>query len=158
MSQGVLAASFTVSGTSFKISADGLRGSGFVLYGGAERTADKAVPVAVVGFRSVVLDNFCQSVFLSRVPLVGDVTLRMTSTGMTDLGGDLTLITPELGVDAARLAKGPPGARGEPRSFGMQADEARAASPRMIAWSAAAQTISLKNLALSMRTGRHECF
>lgn len=81
MSRGVLAASFTVSGVSFKISAGALQGSGVVLDSATERNTNNAAPVAATRFRSVVLDDFCQSVFLPKVPLVGDVTLRLVSAG-----------------------------------------------------------------------------
>lgn len=170
VSGGALAASFTVSGTMFKTSASELRGEGFVLYGGTDRTADAAHPVAVGGFRSVVMDDFCQSVLLPRLPLLGEVTLKMTSAGTEGMSatdmllgideqfGDLTLVRPSIGVDASQLTEGPPGSGGLAGSFSMQAPSARMAPVRQTAWSATAQTMRLRNLAMSITLGRHECF
>ena len=78
ISQGAFAASFTVSGTSFKVSADRLTGTGFVQFGSIDVGSGQAHPVAVSGFKTAMLDGFCQSVFLPALPIVGDVTLRIT--------------------------------------------------------------------------------
>lgn len=169
VARGAIAASFTVSGSSFKASADRLEGEGFVQFVGVEQGADGAHPVAVSGFRTAVADNFCQSVYLSSVPLVGELTLRMTSEGpggmeasgmvlgVAELGGDLTLVEPHLGVDAATVDKGPDGLRGSPGGFGMQASKATVASLRMTAWSASAYTLRLKNVALALQPGDRQC-
>jgi hypothetical protein len=169
VARGAIAASFTVSGTSFKASADRLEGEGFVQFVGVDQGTDGAHPVAVSGFRSAVADNFCQSVYVRSVPLVGDLTLRMTSEGpagmsasgmvlgVDGLSGDLTLVEPDLGVDAAAVGKGPDGLRGPPGGFGMQATKATVTTLRMTAWSATAHTLRLKNLQLALRPGAHEC-
>ncbi|MBB5957173.1 hypothetical protein FHS29_003766 [Saccharothrix tamanrassetensis] len=170
LSQGALAASFAVSGTSFKISADKLEGTGFVQFGGVDQGAGAAHPVAVSAFRTVVLDNFCQSVALRGLPLVGDVTLRMESGGpggmsATDivmgveaLSGDLTLVNPQIGVDAGHVTKGPAGVVGQPGGFAQQADKATIVMPREVAWSAAAHTLRLANLKMTLHTGSGECY
>ncbi len=170
LSQGALAASFAVSGSAFKISADKLVGEGFVLYGDVDQGADEAHAVAVGAFRKATMDNFCQSVFLPKLPLVGDVTLVLTSggpggmestdiiIGIASLTGDLLLTGTHIGIDAARLSKGPEAAKGRPGSFGLQADGATIGQLRQTAWSTTAQTLRLKNLALSLRSGKNECF
>ncbi|MEO6086797.1 MAG: DUF6230 family protein, partial [Umezawaea sp.] len=108
MSQGALAASFAVSGNVFKVSASTLTGKGFVQFGGVDAGSGQAHAVAVNGFRSATLDKFCQSVFVPGVPLVGDVTMRITAAdvggmaaenlvvNLTDLTGDLTLGNPQI--------------------------------------------------------------
>jgi len=168
MAQGAIAASFAVSGVSFKVSADKLVGDGFVQLVGVDQGAGAAHPVAVSGFRSAVLDNFCQSVLLRSVPVVGDITLVMVSAGpggmaatdlvigVAGLSGDLTLVNPQLGVDAARLDKGP--VKGAAGSFGLQADRATIVGLRQTSWSTSAQTIRLKNIDLSLRKGDQGCF
>ena len=168
MAQGAIAASFAVSGVSFKVSADKLVGDGFVQLVGVDQGAGAAHPVAVSGFRSAVLDNFCQSVLLRSVPVVGDITLVMVSAGpggmaatdlvigVAGLSGDLTLVNPQLGVDAARLDKGP--VKGAAGSFGLQADRATIVGLRQTSWSTSAHTIRLKNLDLSLRKGDKGCF
>ncbi|GDY32386.1 DUF6230 family protein [Gandjariella thermophila] len=170
MSQGALAASFAVSGTSFKSSADALHGQGLVQFGGVDQGAGAAHPVVVNGFRSATLDNFCQSVFMPAVPVVGDVTLRITAggrgamsadnlvVGLDQLTGDLTLDNPQIGVDAGQLGKGPAGVRGVPGTFGIQADSAFIGSLRQTAWSTTAQTLRFKGMGMTVKLGRSECF
>lgn len=170
LSQGALAASFAVSGTSFKISADKLEGTGFVQFGGVDRGNDAAHPVAVSAFRTVVLDNFCQSVTLRGLPLVGDVTLRMESPGtggmsaenivmgVEALSGDLTLVNPQIGIDAGSVTRGPAGVLGQPGGFAQQADKATIVMPRQVAWSASAHTLRLNNLRTTLNKNSGECY
>jgi hypothetical protein len=170
MSQGALAASFAVSGSSFKVSADSLKGQGLVQFGGMDQGAGAAHPVVVNGFKSATLDNFCQSVFMPRVPLVGDVTLRITAggaggmsadnlvVGLSELTGDLALTGPEIGVDAGQVNKGPAGVKGLPGSFGIQADSASISRLRQTAWSTTAQTIRFRGMGMNVQPGRAECF
>lgn len=170
VARGALAASFTVTGQSFKVSADSLRGSGFVMLGGVDRGADEAHPVAVSAFRSSELDNFCQSAVVSGLPIVGDLTLKMVSPGpagmaatdivigVAELRGDLTMAGPQIGVDAAHVSKGPEGVKGAVGTFALQADEVRVGAVRQTAWSTVAHTIRLKELVLTVERGRSECF
>ncbi|MEU3626215.1 cholesterol esterase [Amycolatopsis coloradensis] len=170
LSQGALAASFAVSGSAFKISADKLVGEGFVQYGDVDQGSGEAHVVAVGAFRKATLDNFCQSVFLPKVPMVGDVTLVLVSggpggmestdiiIGIASLTGDLLLTDTQIGIDAAQLSKGPEAAKGRAGAFGLQASGATIGQLRQIAWSTNAQTLRLKNLALSLRSGKNECF
>lgn len=170
MSQGALAASFAVSGTSFKSSADALRGQGLVQFGGVDPGAGAAHPVVVNGFRSATLDNFCQSVFMPNAPVVGDVTLRITAggagamaadnlvVGLDQLAGDLTLTDPQIGIDAGALTKGPAGVRGVPGTFGIQADSVSIGSLKQTAWSTTAQTIRFRGMGMTVKLGRSECF
>ncbi|PRY34387.1 DUF6230 family protein [Umezawaea tangerina] len=170
MSQGALAASFAVSGSSFKVSADTLTGEGFVQFGGIDAGSGQAHPVAVNGFRKATLDTFCQSVFLPGLPIVGDVTMRITAAdvagmqadnlvvNLTDLTGDLTLGNPQIGVDAGSLDKGPAGLKGQAGGFGLQADNATITGLHQTAWSTTAQTIKFTGMGLTVRTGRQECF
>jgi hypothetical protein len=100
------------------------------------------------------------------VPLVGDITLVLTSggpdgmtatditLGIASLSGDLTLTDTQIGIDAAQLTKGPDTAKGMPGSFGLQATTATIGQLRQTAWSTNAQTLRLKNLALSLRTAK----
>ncbi|MFD9703727.1 DUF6230 family protein [Lentzea sp. NPDC059081] len=170
MSQGALAASFAVSGTNFKVSSDSLTGQGFVQFGGVDAGAGQVHVVAVSGFKTATLDKFCQSVFVANMPIVGDITLRITADGaggmsadnlvvnLTDLSGDLTLGNPEIGVDANKVNKGPENLRGLPGSFGLQADSANITGLKQTAWSTTAQTIRFKNMNLTIRQGKQECF
>ncbi len=66
LAQGALAASFSVSGQSFKVSADELHGNGFAQYGaidsGYTLSGEKTIhPVAVSSFKDATIKNLCQS-------------------------------------------------------------------------------------------------
>ena len=82
LAQGALAASFSVSGQSFKVSADKLEGTGFSQYGAIDSgyTLDgkkTAHPVAVSAFKSASITNMCQSVVTPNIPLLGPVSLTL---------------------------------------------------------------------------------
>ena len=170
LAQGALAASFTVSGNNFKVSADQLNGSGFAQFGSVDRGANKDHPVAVSAFRTASLNNFCQSVVVPGMPGVGELSINITapgSSGMTaenlvvnleQLNADLTLGNPQIGVDASKISKGPGGVTGAPGSFGLQSDNARLDKLRQTAWSTAASTLRFNGMNLSVSAGRHECF
>ncbi|MFH9724257.1 DUF6230 family protein [Streptomyces sp. NPDC017254] len=82
LAQGALAASFSISGQEFKVSANSLVGTDFVQYGSVDAGKDLegkdfAAPVAVSGFSEAWITNMCQSVVTPKVPFIGDVTLRL---------------------------------------------------------------------------------
>ncbi|MGW5778314.1 DUF6230 family protein [Streptomyces sp. NPDC003863] len=83
LAQGALAASFSISGQEFKVSAQSLEGTNFVQYGsvdtGKDLTGkDLAAPVAVSGFSTAKITKMCQSVVTPKVPFINDsVTLRL---------------------------------------------------------------------------------
>ncbi|MFF0966515.1 DUF6230 family protein [Streptomyces sp. NPDC003703] len=82
LAQGALAASFSVSGQEFKVSADELHGNGFTQYGaidsGYTLSGEKvARPVAVSSFNDATIKKLCQSVVTPNIPLLGSVTLRL---------------------------------------------------------------------------------
>ncbi|GAA0600231.1 DUF6230 family protein [Kutzneria viridogrisea] len=169
LSQGALAASFTVSGSSFKVSADHLQGDGFVQFGSLAASTDAPHPVARNGFRKATLDNFCQSVFLPKLPILGDLTMRITAAGpggmqasdlvvdVAQVDGDFTLTNPQIGVDASQVSGGPAGVVGRPGDFGMQADKVSIDKVRQTAWGTSAQTIAFKGMSLRIVPGQQEC-
>lgn len=88
LAQGALAASFSVSGQSFKVTADELHGEGFSQYGaidsGYTLTGEKtAHPVAVSSFKTATIKSLCQSVVTPNIPLLGSVSLTLTA-GQSD--------------------------------------------------------------------------
>ncbi|MGJ5891344.1 cholesterol esterase [Streptomyces sp. V2] len=89
LAQGALAASFSVSGQSFKVKADELDGQGFSQYGaidsGYTLTGQKAShPVAVSSFKSATIKNLCQSVVTPNIPVIGSVTLTLRAGDSPD--------------------------------------------------------------------------
>ncbi|SHG03797.1 DUF6230 family protein [Streptoalloteichus hindustanus] len=169
ISQGALAASFTVSGTSFKASADKMVGHGYAQYGSVDKSADgKVHPVAVNAIGKASLDNFCQSVVIPGIPVLGDVSMRITAGGAggmkadnlllnaESLNGSLTLTNAEVGRDAGTLDKGP--GKGQPGSFGIQADTVTVNNLKQTAWSTTASTLQFNGMNLALYAGRNECF
>jgi hypothetical protein len=170
LAQGAVTASFAVSGTSYKATADNLSAEGVVQYGSVDRSAGTAHPVLVNGFRRARLDNFCQSIVVPSVPGIGDITIRIAApgpAGMTaenlvlgidNITGDLTLNNVEIGRDAGTFDTGPQGLQGKPGLFGIQADSARIAHLRQVAWSTTASTLHLNQVQINTSAGHHECF
>jgi hypothetical protein len=167
--QGAFAASFTVSGTSFQVTASQLRGQGFVQYGSLAGGTDAPHIVAENVFQSADLDNFCQSVFLPNNPIIGDLTLRITADGtngmhaknmfvdVAQVDGDFTLKSPDIGIDASQVSRGPIGAQGRPGDFGMQAESITIDNLKQVAWGTSAETISFKGMSLRILSGDHQC-
>lgn len=82
LAQGALAASFSVSGQSFKVTAKSLHGEGFAQYGAVDSgytlSGEKtAHAVAVSSFKTATIQKMCQSVVTPNIPLLGDITLRL---------------------------------------------------------------------------------
>lgn len=77
--QGAIAASFAVSGDSFKVAVDRLDGKGFVQYGGIDVSKDGVKhPVQVSAIREATIRGMCQSV-LVKTPL-GPLTVQRTGS------------------------------------------------------------------------------
>jgi hypothetical protein len=89
LAQGALAASFSVSGQSFKVTAKELNGEGFSQYGALDQgttLAGKptAHAVAVSAFTKARIEKMCQSVVTPNLPFVGDITLKLTAGDSSD--------------------------------------------------------------------------
>lgn len=170
LSQGALAASFAVSGTSYKATADNLDAQGVVQYGSVDQSADEAHPVIVNGFRKATLGNFCQSFVVPGLPGVGDITVRIATPGASGMNadnmvigveevqGDLTLGNVQIGRDSGKFDNGPSGLQGAPGGFGIQADTAHISHLRQVAWSTTASTLRLNQVKINATAGRNECF
>lgn len=166
LQRGVLAASFTVAGTPYKATADNLNAQGVVQFGSLDQSANAAHPVLVNGFRQAHLDNFCQSILIPDVPVVGAMTVRITAPGgmnaqnlvlgVQDVAGDLKFNNVEIGRDAGALNKGP--VQGKPGGFGIQMDSLSIARLRQVAWSTTASTLQLNQVNIAVDAGTHECF
>jgi hypothetical protein len=173
MSNGAIAASFAVSGQTFKVSADRLVGTGFVQYGGAVTPKEhpEGVPVAVSGIADAKLYNLCQSVKVPRMPVSlvinagrdPDAPAHATNLliDMTDLQGDATFNNIHIGQDAGTLDAAGPDAKGQPGSFAQQASSVEIKNLKQVAWSTSAGTFALNGLHLYVDVnpaGPKECF
>lgn len=188
IAQGALAASFSVSGQQFKVSAGKLVGQGFTQYGtilshdtSQATNANTAVPVAVSGFSSATINQLCQSVAFP-TPF-GNYTLTInaggtydatndTSTGpvvkasslfidMTDLKADTATFN-NINIGVATGALGGAGTHnGDPTSagaFAQEADSATLTGVQQTAWATSASTFSLNGLHMSLASGSTGCF
>lgn len=165
---GSIAASFAVSGQSFKVSADQLRGTGFAQYGTLDETqkgAKHPVAISVVGHAK--LKNLCQSVLINSP--IGTLTLLVNAgqgstpasadnmvVDASQLSGNATFKNIEIGRDAGTLdkvqEKGPSGL------FAQQADSVTIDDLHQTAWAVNAGTFRLNGLKLNIKPGTHECF
>ncbi|MEH0575575.1 MULTISPECIES: DUF6230 family protein [Streptomyces] len=179
LAQGALAASFSVSGQSFKVTADQLDGTGFSQYGAIDSgyTLDgkkTAHPVAVSGFKSATITNMCQSVVTPNIPLIGSVSLTLKAGGgskpveaenlyidVEDLSADAVFRGLDIGVAAKDASKGPglkSGDAANPFGFAQQADSVTLTDVKQTAWATTAGTFKLSGLKMSLSTGVKECY
>jgi Family of unknown function (DUF6230) len=176
LAQGALAASFSVSGQQFKVTADSLHGEGFAQYGAVDSgyTLDgkkTAHAVAVSSFNDATITNMCQSVVTPDVPFLGNITLRLEAGGkghdavqahnlyidLDDLNADATFNNIDIGVAAKDAAKGPGmkghGEQANPYGFAQQADSADLTNVKQTAWATTAGTFKLSGLHMSLHKG-----
>lgn len=163
MANGAIAASFAVSGQTFKVSASKLEGQGFRQYGGVVTEKNGTThPVAVSGIDSAKLYDLCQSVKVPNLPVV--LTINAGGGGspatasdllldITQLEGDATFTNIDIGVDASDVG----GAAG---AFGQRSDSVVITDLKQVAWSTSAGTFNLKGLKLKVNVGADakECF
>ncbi|WP_406454953.1 DUF6230 family protein [Streptomyces sp. NBC_00876] len=179
LAQGALAASFSVSGQEFKVSAKELVGQDFIQYGSVAtgkdlKGKDMAAPVAVSGFSEATITNMCQSVVTPDLPFgIGSVTLQLKAgTGkekvyakdlyldVSSLGADAEFTNIDIGVAAGAL-KNPgiqPGTQANPYGFSQRAEVAKLTDVKQQAWATTAGTFKLPDLKLSLHKGVEECY
>lgn len=158
IASGSVSMSFAISGVPYKATADRMIGTGVVQYGKIEQGEAGSHPVLVNGFRRAELINFCQSITPENEALTVRIAApSMTATdlviGLDDAVGQMTMTGVQMGVDAAELTKGPPGATGEAHSFGAQADTLEFNGLRQQAWSTTAATMRLDGTRITASPG-----
>ncbi|MBB6556279.1 DUF6230 family protein [Nonomuraea rubra] len=167
--QGVIGATFVVSGNAFKLAVGELRGQGFTLASDlVETRKGRKIPVIATGVRHAVVTDLCQSA-LVRTPM-GTITILLTGgragnvVTIDDLVIELEtgrtaayLRDLELGRDAATLDQ-VPGFGGPPGSFGSQARAVTLRNVRLSPRAATAATFSLPDLSLDAVRGERECY
>jgi hypothetical protein len=183
VANGALAATFSVSGQQFKVSADKLVADGFVQYGTVDARTDPGSnppsqvpePVAVAAMKNATLTNLCQSV-VTDLGDFGSVSLTISAgTGknpvtaqdmvvdMTQLNGNAEFTDIEIGRDASTLDKGPtndPGELAQRRQgfFSQQATKVTINNLKQVAWATSAGQFNLYDLSLRLHWGKDECF
>lgn len=168
LAQGALAASFSVSGQQFKVTAETLDGHGFEQYGALDVPSGHGpVPVAVSAFTDATITGLCQSVVIPTP--IGDVTLKLQAGNggkkvkaknlyidLDQLDADATFDNINIGVAAGQMDKGP-GIQNkqttDPGSFAQEADHAYLTGVRQTAWATSAGTFKLSGLSLRLHMG-----
>ncbi|WP_229401100.1 DUF6230 family protein [Micromonospora okii] len=165
MANGAIAASFAVSGQTFKVGASKLEGTGFKQYGGFVKEKDgTAHPVAVSEIADAKLYDLCQSVKIPDMPIVltinaGGGGRPATATGllidMDELGGDAEFKGIQIGRDATELSP-----EATAKSFGQSADSVEITDLQQVARSTSAAVFTLNGLKLKINMGAKakECF
>ncbi|MFI9647463.1 DUF6230 family protein [Streptomyces sp. NPDC052040] len=180
LAQGALAASFSVSGQEFKVTATQLEGWGFEQYGAVDGGAgNTAHPVAVSAFKDAEITDLCQSV-VTPIPGLGDFTLTLTAGGaghkkvqahniyidVNDLKADAKFTNIDIGVAAGNTGadkggKGPGmkggGEKADPGGFAQQASHAVLTGVEQHAWATTAGTFTLSGLNMGFSKGNNEC-
>jgi hypothetical protein len=169
LAQGALAASFSVSGQQFKVTAETLDGHGFEQYGALDVPSGKGpVPVAVSAFTDATITGLCQSVVIPTP--IGDVTLKLKAGNdphhkvkatnlyidLDQLDADATFYGINIGVAAGSSTKGPGidnKKTTDPGSFAQEADRAYLTHVRQTAWGTSAGTFKLSGLSLRLHMG-----
>jgi hypothetical protein len=153
---GSIAASISVSGNAFEVTATQLRGTGFEQYGSiVSQTNGTQHPVAVSAIRTATLSNLCQSV------AVGPFTLVLRAGGGgTPVSADNLVVDADqqsgnasfgniaIGQDASTLNQDP-GNAGAVGGFGEQAATITIDNLRQHTWLTTAGTFTLPGLSLS---------
>ncbi|MCF3962330.1 DUF6230 family protein [Streptomyces fuscigenes] len=185
LSQGALAASFSVSGQDFKVKAERLDGTGFTQYAavdyGVEGKDGKktAHPVAVNGFKTATITNLCQSV-VAPIPGFGDVTMTLSAgkdakhpvtaenlyIDLDQLDStDATFHNINIGQAAGTTSDGThagiaPGDKDkvDGGSFAQDADSATLTGVQQRAWATTAGTFNLSGLHMDLAAGDKGCY
>ena len=153
---GSIAASISVSGSPFEVTATQLQGTGFEQYGAIVSQANGAEhPVAVSAIRNASLTDLCQSVKVGPFTLVlragGGGTSVSASNLVVDADqqtGNATFHNISIGQDASTLTEDP-GNTGAVGGFGEQADSITIDNLRQHTWLTTAGTFTLPGLSLS---------
>ncbi|WP_030672191.1 DUF6230 family protein [Streptomyces cellulosae] len=177
LAQGALAASFSVSGQEFKVSAGKLVGHGMTQYGaldsGTSLSGEKQKhPVAVSAFNTAEITKLCQSV-VTPIPGFGNVTLKLTAgdkgkdvraeqlyidTSVLD-SSNAVFEDIDIGVPVGSANRGPkpkPEEGGSPFAFAQQAKTATLTDVHQTSWATTAATFTLTNLHMDLSLGKGE--
>ncbi|MFC5955504.1 DUF6230 family protein [Streptomyces pratens] len=182
LAQGALAASFSVSGQDFKVTAQHLEGWGFAQYGGIDTGYSSTAgdektqhPVAISSFDRAEITKMCQSV-KTKIPGIGTIYLRLDAgpneknkveaknlyIDVAQLEADATFTNIDIGVAVKDKTRGPAVKQGEnvlPGGFAQQAEKADLYGVKQTAWATTAGTFKLSGL--KMRLGadpKMECY
>ncbi|WP_329331470.1 DUF6230 family protein [Streptomyces sp. NBC_00663] len=174
MAQGALAASFSISGSDFKVSAGKLSGTGFGNYATVDVAKNgKHVPVSVSSIKDAEVTDMCQSVPVD-IPVLGTYTMTLEAGGsgtpvkakdlyidMTDLKAKKgTFTNIDIGVATGSMTKSQvnPKDKVDPNGYAQEADKVEIIDAHQTVWATTAGTFELSGLHMNIAAGRHDCF
>ncbi|MBC9727396.1 DUF6230 family protein [Streptomyces sp. TRM68367] len=180
LAQGALAASFSVSGQQFKVTASHLHGDGFAQYGGLDNVYTspegkdkKRVPVAISSFTDATIKNMCQSV-ATPIPLIGKTVYLRLEAGnskpveahnlyidVAQLDADAEFKNIDIGVAVQDKTRGPEVKDKSvlPGGFAQQAESADLYGVKQTAWATTAGTFKLSGLSMRLGMDKNmECY
>ncbi|MCP3767107.1 MULTISPECIES: DUF6230 family protein [Streptomyces] len=184
LAQGALAASFSVSGQDFKVTAQHLEGWGFAQYGGIDTGYSSTAgddkdktrhPVAISSFDRAEITKMCQSV-KTKIPGIGTIYLRLDAgpnkerkveaknlyIDVAQLDADATFTNIDIGVAVKDKTRGPEVKQGDsvlPGGFAQQAEKADLYNVEQTAWATTAGTFKLSGLKMRLGTDpKMECY
>jgi hypothetical protein len=184
LAQGALAASFSVSGQEFKVTAGHLHGTGFAQYGGIDTgytsTDGKTKtqhPVAISSFKNAEITKMCQSV-KTEIPLIGKTIYLRLDAGpnankkveatnlyidVAQLDADAEFKNIDIGVAVKDKGTDSPAIReGDnvlPGGFAQRAEEVDLYKVEQTAWATTAGTFKLSGLKMRLGTDpKMECY
>ncbi|MGA5900553.1 DUF6230 family protein [Streptomyces venetus] len=183
LAQGALAASFSVSGQQFKVSASHLHGEGFAQYGGIDSVYTSTdgekktqVPVAISSFDDATITKMCQSV-ATPIPLIGKTVYLRLEAGndakkpvkaenlyidVAQLDADAEFKDIDIGVAVKDKTRGPAVKDTKttlPGGFAQQAREADLYGVEQTAWATTAGTFKLSGLSMKLGMDKGmECY
>ncbi|MEU2394695.1 DUF6230 family protein [Streptomyces sp. NPDC007369] len=178
LAQGALAASFSVSGQDFKVTADKLDGDNLIQYGGIAKGNNLKTgeaehhPVTISGFSKATITNMCQSL-VTPTPL-GNITLQLRTghkgtpaeatniyLDVAELDTNAEFTNLDIGVavgDESHKTKPQPGTVSNKYAFSQRADKAILTDVKQKAWATTAGTFKLPNLKLRLMGGDQPCY
>ncbi|MGC2998859.1 DUF6230 family protein [Streptomyces sp. G35A] len=183
LAQGALAASFSVSGQEFKVSAGHLHGVGFAQYGGMDEGYTSVLgnektkrPVAISSFKTAEITKMCQSV-KTVIPVINKTVYLRLDAGpdadhkveaknlyidVAQLDADATFNNIDIGVAVKDQNRGPEvkqDGTSLPGGFAQQAESADLYGVEQTAWATTAGTFKLSGLKMRLGTdAKMECF
>ena len=163
--EGVLAASFSISGTPFTVTATELNGTGFEQFAALDNMPDNSpnagdtngqILVVVSAIKDAKLTNLCQSIELPGTFLritAGDAGTPVSATTLVVdsdqiSGGSATFTNISIGQDSSTLTE-VPGVTGPLGLFGQQADTVKITDVRQNNFATTAGLFTLPNLHIS---------
>ncbi|MDN6427963.1 DUF6230 family protein [Acidipropionibacterium jensenii] len=147
MAQGGISANLALSNTIFSQQVSGLDGEGAAIFVGTDKLRDSDVAVSKLKFKKAQVTDLCMAAPV-KLPGLGDKKFQMKVPGQNfsadnlvigapGLNGGMTLVKPQIGVDASQLDS-----NAQPGQWGISASEIHAFDQKIKATSISADKLT----------------